>query len=95
MPMLVKCAAAVLLLIAALVPLPYAGYMLIRVVAAVVLAWAAMVAVGKGQKVLAAACIVLALVLQPLIKLRLPRETWAAVDLAAAVLLLAAAFKLR
>jgi hypothetical protein len=86
---------AAILLLVALAPLPYSGYMIVRSIATVVLVWAAVAAAGKGQKMLTATLAVLAIVLNPLIKFRLPREAWMAVDVVGAVVLLAAARRLR
>lgn len=82
---------AAILLLVALAPLPYNGYMLIRVVATVVLVWAAVVAIRRREQTLAVALVFFALVLNPLIKFRLPREAWMAVDVGGALVLLFAA----
>lgn len=93
MPIAAPIVAAILLLVA-LAPLPYNGYMLIRAVATVVLIWAAVTAVGRRDQALAVALVFLAIVLNPLIKFRLPRAAWMAVDLAGAAVLLYAARRL-
>jgi hypothetical protein len=93
MPIVAPIVAAVLLLVA-LAPLPYNGYMLIRAVATVVLVWAAVTAVGRREQVLAVALVFFALVLNPLIKFRLPRAAWMTVDVAGAAVLLYASRRL-
>ena len=87
MPIAAPIVAAILLLVA-VAPLPYNGYMLIRTVATVVLVWTAVVATHRREQTLAVALVFFALVLNPLIKFWLPREAWMAVDVGEAVVLL-------
>jgi hypothetical protein len=87
MPIAAPIVAAILLLVA-VAPLPYNGYMLIRTVATVVLVWAAVVATHRREQTLAVALVFFALVLNPLLKFRLPREAWMAVDVGGAAVLL-------
>lgn len=80
-------AAAMLFLGAA--PLPYGYYMLLRLVACGVFAFAAFIAYDRKRQILPWVYGFMALVFNPIIKIHFPKEMWAAVDVAAGVLLLA------
>ena len=90
MPLVAIYAAAALLFIGAF-PLPYGFYMVLRVVGCGIFIWAAIVASGRHAKTLPWVYGGLAVIFNPLIKVHLPKEAWAAVDVAAAVLLLVTA----
>ncbi|MDZ4211263.1 MAG: DUF6804 family protein [Methylotenera sp.] len=72
-------------------PLPYGYYMLLRLVACGVFAFAAFVSFDRKNKTLPWVYGLLALLFNPIIKIHLPKEVWAFVDVASAILLLATA----
>jgi len=72
-------------------PLPYGYYMLLRLVACGVFAFAAFIAFDRKSKVLPWVYGLLAVLFNPIIKIHLPKEVWAFVDVAAGILLLATA----
>jgi len=90
MPMAVIYICAAMLLVGA-VPLPYGYYMLLRLVACGVFAFAAFVSFDRKHKTLPWVFGLLALLFNPIIKVHLPKDAWAFVDVAAAILLLATA----
>lgn len=87
MPIAVIYIAATMLFIGA-APLPYGYYMLLRFIATGVFAWAAFVAYKRKNEAFPWVYVVLALLFNPLIKIHLPKEFWAVVDVGAGVLLL-------
>lgn len=89
MPIFVVYVTSAMLFIGA-APLPYGYYTLLRLVAMVVFIWAAIVVRERGHQVLPWVFAVLALLFNPIIKIYLPKEVWAVIDLACGVLLLAA-----
>lgn len=88
MPLAVIYITATVLFIA-VAPLPYGYYTLLRIVATVAFVWAAIAAYERECEVLPWVFSVMAIVFNPIIKIHLPREVWAAVDIAAGILLLA------
>lgn len=88
MPVAVIYIAAAMLFIGA-APLPYGYYMLLRLVATGVFIWAALIAYERKNASLPWVYGVLALLFNPLIKIHLPKELWAVVDVSSGVLLLA------
>lgn len=86
-PPVIYIAAALLALGAA--PLPYGYYTFLRLVACGVFAFAAYVSFNRRGRVLPFVFGGLALLFNPLVKVHLPKEVWAVVDLVSAVLLLA------
>ena len=86
---------AVGMLIVAVAPLPYGYYMLLRLVATGVLAWSAYVAYERQYKILPWVLVLLAVLFNPVIKIHLPREIWAGIDIGAGIFLLAISSKLR
>jgi prepilin signal peptidase PulO-like enzyme (type II secretory pathway) len=72
-------------------PLPYGYYTLLRLVACGVFAFAAFVSFDRKHKTLPWVYVLLALLFNPIIKVHLPKEAWAFVDVAAAIMLLATA----
>lgn len=72
-------------------PLPYGYYMLLRLVAFSVFAFAVYIAYEKKYKTLPWVYGFMALVFNPIIKIHFPKEIWAVVDIAAGILLLATA----
>ena len=90
MPAAVIYVCAAMLFIGA-APLPYGYYMLLRLVAFGVFAYAAYVAYEKKSKALPWVYGFMALVFNPIIKVHFPKEMWAVVDIAAGLLLLATA----
>ena len=83
------------MLIVAVAPLPYGYYILLRLVATGVFAWSAYVAYERQYKALPWVLALLAVLFNPVIKIHLPREIWAAIDIAAGIILLAISSKLR
>lgn len=92
MPAGVIYACAAMLLLGA-APLPYGYYTLLRLVACGVFAYAAFLTADKKHKFLPWVFGLLALLFNPIVKIHLPKELWALVDVAAGVLLLATAKK--
>jgi len=90
MPIAVIYAAAAMLFLGA-APLPYGYYMLLRLVACGVFAFAAFIAFDRKHKVLPWVYGFVALVFNPIIKIHFPKEMWAVVDIASGILLLATA----
>lgn len=90
MPAAVIYICAAMLFIGA-APLPYGYYMLLRLVAFGVFAYAAYVAYEKKSKALPWVYGFMALVFNPIVKIHFPKEMWAVVDIAAGLLLLAMA----
>ena len=90
MPFAIIYIAAAMLFVGA-APLPYGYYMLLRLVACGVFVFAALVARDRRRNTLAWVYGFMALVFNPIIKIHLPKEAWAAVDVAAGVMLLATA----
>lgn len=70
-------------------PLPYGYYILLRLVACGVFAFAAYVAYNRKRKALPWIYGFAALVFNPIIKIFFPKEVWVFVDIAAGILLLA------
>lgn len=75
--------------------LPYGYYMLLRLVAFGVFAFAAYVAYEKKKTALPWVYGFMALVFNPIVKIHFPKEMWAIVDIAAGLLLLATAKAVR
>jgi len=94
MPVVVIYVAAALLALGA-APLPYGYYMALRVVACAVFVWAAITANSRHQRALTWVFAGAAVLFNPLVKVHLPKEVWAAVDLSAAVLLLATSKRIK
>lgn len=90
MPIGVIYAAAAMLFLGA-APLPYGYYMLLRLVACGVFAFAAFIAFDRKHKALPWVYGFVALVFNPIIKIHFPKEMWAAVDIASGIFLLATA----
>jgi len=83
------------MLIVAIAPLPYGYYMLLRIVGSIVFAWSAYVAYERRYEILPWVLVLLAVLFNPIIKINLPREIWAGVDIGAGILLLVIGGKLR
>ena len=94
MPIGVIYACAAMLFVGA-APLPYGYYTLLRLVACGVFAFAAVVTADRKHKVLPWVFGLTALLFNPIVKVHLPKELWALVDIAAAILLLATAKKVK
>ena len=75
-------------------PLPYGYYMLLRVVACGVFAWAAFITYEKNEEVLPWIFGILAILFNPIFKIHLPKELWAVVDVCSGILLLTVSKKL-
>ncbi len=88
MPVAVIYIAAAMLFVGA-APLLYGYYMLLRLVTTGVFIWAAIVAYDRKSEILTWVYGVLAVVFNPIIKVHLPKELWAVVDVGLGVLLLA------
>ena len=78
----------VLMLLLAVLPLPYGYYTLLRLVATGVFAWAAVITYEQNDKLLPWFFGLLALLLNPIIKIHLPKELWAVIDIGSAILIL-------
>lgn len=89
MPTAIIYIAAAMLFLGA-TPLPYGYYMLLRLVACGVFAFAAFIAFDRKCKVLPWIFGFMALVFNPIIKIHFPKEVWAVVDVGAGILILAA-----
>lgn len=94
MPITVIYIAAAMLFVGA-ASLPYGYYMLLRIVATGVFIWAAFVAYERGQKSLPWVYGVLAILFNPLLKVHLPKELWAVVDVGSGIFLLVTSKKIR
>lgn len=94
MPMTVIYTCAAMLFVGA-APLPYGYYTLLRFIACGVFAFAAVTSLERKRKKLTWVYGLLALLFNPIIKVHLPKETWAFVDVAAAILLLVTAKAVR
>lgn len=70
-------------------PLPYGYYMLLRITACGFFIWSAVITYEKKSKYLPWAFGFLALVFNPVIKIHLPKEVWAAIDISSAIFVLA------
>ena len=90
MPRLVIYATAAMLLLGA-APMPYGYYTLLRLVGCIVFAAAAFAALARRYATLPWVYGLMALVFNPVFKLHFPKELWALIDVAAAVLLFATA----
>lgn len=87
MPIAVIYIAATLLLMGA-APLPYGYYTLIRIVAAGVFVWAAYISHERKNEVLPWIYVISAIIFNPIIKIHLPKDLWAIIDIGAGILLL-------
>ena len=94
MPVGVIYACAAMLFIGAM-PLPYGYFTLLRLVACGVFAWASFVTADRKHKVLPWIFGLAALLFNPIVKVHLSKELWALVDIAAGILLLATAKKVK
>lgn len=70
-------------------PLPYGYYMLLRIAAFGFFMWAAVITYEKKSQYLPWAFGLLALLFNPIIKIHLLKELWAAIDIASAIFILA------
>ena len=95
MPFKTVALAAAALCAVALLNLPYGYYTFLRLVVCGASGYGAILAMGNERGGWAVTLGLVALLFNPLIPVHLDRETWAAVDLLAAVILSVAAFKLR
>lgn len=93
MPVAVIYIAAAMLFLGA-APLPYGYYMLLRLVATGVFVWAAFIVYEHGHKSLPWVYGVLAILFNPLLKVHLPKEVWAVVDVGSGILLLVTSKKI-
>lgn len=87
MPITVIYIGVAMLLIGA-APLPYGYYMLLRIVATGIFVWAAFVTYERKNDVLPWVFALLAILFNPIIKIHLPKELWAVIDVSAGVFLL-------
>ena len=71
------------------VPLPYGYYMLLRIAACGFFIWAAVVTYERKSQYLPWVFGLLALLFNPIIKIHLPKELWAVIDVASGILVLA------
>jgi hypothetical protein len=84
------CAA---MLFAGAAPLPYGYYVLLRLVACCVFAFAAFVTLDRRNSTLPWVFGFMALLFNPVVKVPLPKELWVFIDIAAAILLVVTAKK--
>lgn len=75
-------------------PLPYGYYTFLRLVACGVFAWAAFIGFERKHKVLPWVYGILAILFNPFMKIHLPKEVWAVVDIASAAFLLLTSSKI-
>ncbi len=87
MPIAVIYITTVLLFVGA-APLPYGYYMLLRLIVTGVFIWTAFIAYERKHESLPWVYGVLAILFNPLIKIHLPKEFWAVVDIGSGILLL-------
>ena len=90
---LIYVCAALLALGAA--PLPYGYYTFLRIVACGVFAYAAFVSHSRKSAALPYVFGALAILFNPIIKISMPKEIWAIVDVCSALFLLASAKHIR
>ena len=76
------------LLFIAIVPLSYGYYMLLRLVVTGIFIWAAFIAYEQKHKLLPWIYGLLAVLFNPIIKIHLPKELWAIVDIGSGIFLL-------
>lgn len=69
--------------------MPYGYYTLLRIVATVVFVWAGYTAYQRHKNTLPWIFGITAILFNPILKIYLPKEIWAAIDIAAGLLLLA------
>ena len=94
MPIAIIYIASAMLLIAA-APLPYAYYMLLRLIVCGVFIYASIIAVDRSYKTLPWIYGLLAIIFNPIIKIHLPKEAWAIVDVATGIFLFITAKKIQ
>jgi hypothetical protein len=70
-------------------PLPYGYYTLLRLVRCGTFTFAAYVSFNRGSKAVPWVFVLVAVTFNPVVKVHLPKEIWAIVDVAAGLLLLA------
>ena len=70
-------------------PLPYGYYTLLRIVACGFFVWAAFIAFERKSTILPWVFTVFAILCNPFIKIHLPKELWAIIDILLAVFILA------
>jgi hypothetical protein len=76
------------------VPLPYGYYMLLRIAACGFFIWAAVITYERQSQYLPWVFGLLALLFNPIVKIHLPKELWAAIDIASAIFILVVRQKL-
>lgn len=69
-------------------PLPYGYYMLLRLVACGVFAWAAFITYEKNEEILPWVFGIFAIIFNPIFKIHFPKELWAVIDVCSGVFLL-------
>lgn len=79
---------AVTMLFIGAAPMPYGYYMLLRFVATGVFAWAALISYERKNQSLPWVFGLLAILFNPILKIHLPKEFWAFIDIGAGALLL-------
>lgn len=83
----ISIALAIALLLC-LAPMPYGYFMLVRLAVAVILGYYAVIHKRYDNSVLMIACVAIALLFQPFLKIPLGRTLWNVIDLAVAVSLI-------
>jgi hypothetical protein len=82
------------LLFVGALPLPYGYYMLLRLVVCGIFAWAAYITYERKKDVLPWVFGILAIMFNPIMKIHLPKELWAVVDVCSGIFLLAVSTEL-
>lgn len=78
-----------------ILPLPYGYYTLLRIIVCGVFAWAAYISYEKNQTMLPWVFVLLALIFNPIIKVYLPKEVWAIINLFSGLLLILVSKKIQ
>lgn len=76
-------------LLLGILPFPYGYYILLRLIAFGVFAWAAYITFEKQEVVLPWVFVILALVFNPIIQIHFPKEIWAIIDFSSGLFLVA------
>ena len=87
MPVTIVFLSAGLLFIGAL-PLPYEYYLVLRVIAFIVFAWAAIHVSTKNKGRLFWASVIFAVIFNPFMSIHLPKEIWMVIDVFAGIFLI-------
>ena len=89
-PVLIPALIAGVLLLAAVAPLEYGFYTVLRIAVTVVAVWIALASVRSRQVGWVVVAIIMAILFNPLIPVSLSKEVWVPIDVAGAVLVVLA-----